>query len=69
MALPDFKLKLKTSLKHEKIKHFSIDSKIGNILLTRIRFDRSDLNLHKYTIGHSDTCVCAMQNKNRHFTI
>ena len=58
MALPDFKLKLKTSLKPNKIKKKSKGSKVGNILLTRIRLDRSDLNLHKFNTGHSDTPEC-----------
>ena len=72
MALPDFKEKIKTSLKPDKIKHFSKGSKVGNILLTRIRLDRSDLNLHKYTIGYSDTHVCmchAKQESSLHFII
>ena len=72
MALPDFKEKVKTSLKPDKIKHFSKGSKLGNILLTRIRLDRSYLNLHKFTIGHSDTpeCMChAKQELSLHFII
>ena len=72
MALPDFKEKMKISLKPPKIKHFSKGSKFGNILLTRIRLDRSDLNLHKFTIGLSDTpeCLChAKQESSLHFII
>ena len=47
-------------------------SKVGNILLTRIRLDRSELNLHKFTIGQSDTpqCLChAEQESSLHFMI
>ena len=54
MAFSDFKLELKSNMKPDKIKHFSNGFKIGNILLTRIRLDRSDLNLHKFSIGHSE---------------
>ena len=72
MALPDFKEQLKKELKPSKIKHFSKGSKIGNTLLTRIRIERSDLNLHKFTIGHSETteCLChAKQESSLHFLI
>ena len=34
LALIDFKTKLKTNVKPEKIKHFSKGSKTGNMLLT-----------------------------------
>ena len=40
--------------------------------MTRIRLDRSDLNLHKFTIGHSDTpqCMChAKQESSLHYLI
>ena len=63
---------MKSNLKPNKFRHFSNGSKIGNILLTRIRLDRSDLNLHKFTIGHSDTpqCLChAKQESSLHFII
>ena len=72
MALPDFKEQLKKELKPAKIKHLSKGSKIGNTLLTRIRLERSDLNLHKFTIGHSETpeCLChAKQESSLHFLI
>ena len=72
LALPDFKIKRKDILKPSKIKHYTKGSKIGNILLTRIRLDRSDLNLHKYTIGFSDTpeCQChSKQESSLHFII
>ena len=72
MELSDFKTKLKSCLKPDKIRHFANGSKIGNILLTRVRLDRSDLNLHKFTIGHSETpqCLChARQESSLHFLI
>ena len=68
----DFKSKLKSDLKPNKIKFYSKGSKVGNILLTRIRLDRSELNLHKFTIGQSDTpqCLChAEQESSLHFMI
>ena len=65
MALPDFKNQLKIDLKPKKMKHFTKGSKIGNILLTRIRLARSDLNLHKFTVGLSETseCLCHAQKE------
>ena len=63
---------MKSNLKPNKFRHFSNGSKIGNILLTRIRLDRSDLNLHKFIIGHSDTpeCLChAKKESSLHFMI
>ena len=72
LALPDFKDKLKIDMKPNKIKHFSKGSKTGNILMTRIRMDRSDLNLHKFVIGLSDTPICmchAKQESSLHFMI
>ena len=40
-------------------------SKIGNTLLTRVRIERSYLNLHKFTIGHSESpeCLCHAKNE------
>ena len=60
MAPPDFKDQLKIELKPKKIKHYSKGSKIGNTLSTRIRLERSNLNLHKVTTGISETpeCLC-----------
>ena len=60
MQLSDFKEQLKTDLKPIKYKHFSKGSKIGNSLFARIRLNRSDLNLHKFSIGLSDSaeCIC-----------
>ena len=70
MALIDFKNKIKNDMKPVKIKHLSKGSKTGNTLLTRVRLDRSDLNLHKYSIGLSDSpeCIChAKQESSFHF--
>ena len=70
MALIDFKSKIKNDMKPVKIKHLSKGSKTGNTLLTRVRLDRSDLNLHKYSIGLSDSpeCTChAKQESSFHF--
>ena len=64
MTLPDFKEQVKKELKLSKIKHFSKGSKIGNTLLTRIRLDRSYLNLHTFSIGLSESSVCLCHAKN-----
>ena len=45
---------------------------LGLSLATRIRLDRSDLNLHRYTIGSSDSpeCAChAKQESSYHYII
>ena len=72
LSLFDFKSKLKSDLKPNKIRHYSKGSKVGNILLTRIRLDRSELNLHRFVIGQSDSpqCLCyARQESSLHFMI
>ena len=72
MALPDFKSRLKEEIKPHKYRHFSKGSKIGNKLLTRLRLERSDLNLHKFTIGQSETpeCLChSKQESSQHFLL
>ena len=58
MTLPDFKDQLKIEFKPKNIKHFSKGFKIVNTLLASIRLNRSDLNLHKLTIGFSETTKC-----------
>ena len=63
MGLVDFKCKLKQELKPAKFRHFSKGSKLGNKLLTRIRLERSDLNLHKFTTGHSESSECLCHSK------
>ena len=72
MGLVDFKSKLKLVLKPTKFRHFSKGSKLGNKLLCRIRLERSDLNLHKFTIGHSESpeCLChSKQESSQHYLI
>ena len=64
MQLSDFKEQIKKELKPVKYKHFSKGSKIGNKLLTRIRLGRSDLNSHKFTIGHSESAECTCHARN-----
>ena len=56
--------------KPQKYKHFSRGSKLGNILLTRIRVGRSNLNQHKFTIGMVDNpeCMCHFRSESpEHF--
>ena len=53
LSLLDFKSKLKSDLKPNKIKHYSKGSKVGNMLLTRIRLDKSELKLHKFTVRYT----------------
>ena len=64
LAQPNFKDKMKEKLKPKRFKHFSKGSKMGNTLLTRIRLDRSDLNLHRFSIGHSESAECSCHYKN-----
>ena len=56
--LQDFKLQLKEDLKPFKVRHFSHGPKISNRLLTRLRVGRSDLNLHKFSVGFIDKPEC-----------
>ena len=63
LPLADFKSRLKQELKPPKIKHFAKGSKYGNTLLTRIRLQRSELNLHRFSIGQSDSAECTCQAK------
>ena len=60
LDLVNFKEQLKVYLKPKRIKCYNFGSKEGNILLTRLRVGRSDLNLHKFTIGQTDDpqCLC-----------
>ena len=67
-----FKSRLKHELKPPKIKHFAKGSKYGNTLLTRIRLQRSELNLHRFSIGQSDSAECICQAKRespRHYLL
>ena len=56
----DFKTYINREKKPPKYKHFAGGSKISNSLLTKIRVGRSDLKLHKFTIGlvHNPQCDC-----------
>ena len=57
-------------IKPPRYKHFARGSKLGNILLTRIRVGRSSLNQHKFTIGLSDSpeCLCHFKSESpEHF--
>ena len=56
--ISDFKEYLKANTKPPRYKHFSRGNKISNSLLTKIRVGRSDLNLHKFTIGLIDSPQC-----------
>ena len=72
LMLPDFKLQLKKDLKPMRYRHFSKGSKIGNSLLTRIRLNRSNLNLHRFDIGLHDSPECqwfAKSESSSHFII
>ena len=64
LDLNEFKQQLKVELKPKRYKHFSKGSKIGNSLLTRVRLDRSELNLHKFSIGQIDSPECSCHAKN-----
>ena len=59
MQLYDFKEQIKKELKPCGYKPFSKGSKVGNTLLTRLRLNRSDLNLHRFTIGLSESAECS----------
>ena len=63
MDLIEFKNQLKVDLKPPKIKHYSKGMKQSNILLTRLRVGRSDLNLHKFSNGFTDTPECMFHAK------
>ena len=61
---------MKKMFKLPKFKHFSRGSKEGNMLLTRIRVGRSDLNQHKFSIGLVDSpdCLCHYKSESpEHF--
>ena len=62
-TLSDFKEQLKKELKPSRYKHFSKGNKIGNSLLTRLRLNRSELNLHRFDINLHDSPECACHAK------
>ena len=70
--LNDFKNELKDRLKPPKNKAYSLGSKLGNKLITRLRVGRSYLNSHSYTVGktQSPSCLChEKQETTRHFLL
>ena len=56
--ISDFREYFKVNNKPPRYKHFSRENKLSNSLLTKIRVGRSDLNLHKFTIGLIDSPQC-----------
>ena len=54
----DFEISVKEYIKPQRYKHFSRGNKLSNILLTRIRVGRSELNQHKFTISLVDSPEC-----------
>ena len=60
LNLFDFKAFTNEKLKPNKYKYFQKGNKFSNSLLTRIRVGRSQLNQHKFSIGHADSpeCLC-----------
>ena len=66
-----FKDKLKVKIKPKKIKHLARGSKIGNKFQTQTRVGRSDLNLHKFTIGFSESssCLCDRVESVAHYLL
>ena len=67
--MSQFKCNLKSYVKPKKQKHFSRGSRIGNVLLTQLRVGRSQLNVHRFTLGLSDTdkCLCDRPESVSHF--
>ena len=58
--LNQFKILLKSHVKPKRHRHFNRGLKRGNSLLTQLRVGRSHLNVHKFSIGLSETekCLC-----------
>ena len=70
--LHDFKIFTNLSMKPPKFKFFSRGYKFSNVLLTRIRVGRSDLNQHKFVIGkiESPECMCHFKEESpQHYFI
>ena len=61
--IQEFKTSIKSLIKPKRHRHFSCGSKLGNKLLTQIRVGRSDLQLHKFTIGLSESTECQCHSK------
>ena len=54
-----FKSKLHAYFKPQKFKFYSYGSKIGNMLITRLRVDRSYLNSNGFYIGLNPSPQCS----------
>ena len=54
----ELKISVKKFMKPKRHKHFYCGSKLGNKFLTQIRLGRSDLQMHKFTIGMSESPEC-----------
>ena len=71
LDLDKFKAEVKLRLTPTKTKFHNYGTKEGNKLITRLRVDRSYLNSHSFSIGHSDTphCSCGSghQETTKHF--
>ena len=65
LSLYEFKQEMKISLKPVRYRHYNVGPKQSNSLLTGLRTGRTNLNLHKFTIGLSDepTCLCHSRNE------
>ena len=63
LALSDFKNNLKCKIKPHKYKHFSRGHKQSCTLLTQIRLGQSNLKVHQFKIGVSDTTECSCGHK------
>ena len=57
-SILDFKTYINREKKPPRYKHFARGNKMSNSLLTKIRVGRSDLKLHKFTIGLVDSPQC-----------
>ena len=56
--LIDFKAYIKDEIKPKKYKFYARGDKRSCSLLTKIRVGRSDLNVHRFTVGMCDTEKC-----------
>ena len=67
--ISQFKLLLKNHVKPKRHRHFSRGSRQGNSLLTQLRVGRSNLNVHKFALGLSDTekCLCSRPETVSHY--
>ena len=63
--MDEFKQEKKISLKPVRYRYYNVGPKQSNSFLTGLRTGRTNLNLHKFTIGLSDepTCLCHARNE------